>query len=593
MFFVGYLSDKRIDYIEEKLNSHIIKNSNEISYEHENMFAWVRYEIKSNQFSDLIQINEDNMYIIDGFQIIKKKTEFELLDERKIANLINFINRSESNITTCSLKISDDGIILYLTSNLAGPGRIWYTIPTKSTIIFSNDIRLLLKIVDFQPNYSALLSILKYGKIPEPDSISKNIYSIPPATAMYNSPPKIRLKAESFYNYNFTASKSDLINIREILSAIGDFLPKLKPSLLLSGGVDSSLLAHLIPYREMKAFFLQFGDNDSEYPYAEKVAIDANLTFKPYTMNDIDAYETIFEVASAYIQPFSDGSVIPTYYLLNQIQKEYPECNNIIDGTGADACFGFMSSNTALIWKSIDLFPCILRKAVRWIYSKSTVFSTKSSFEYTLRQVSKAADCDIILATITSYPGTQLYTQKHIDLNIRNQINFNNLINRNNDNCFNSRATIADINSYVQKGCMKTHKVGTNPINVLYPYLWLSILVEQGKLKWNIKDYKGIIKYPLKKILEDYKPKEFIYRKKSGFVPPLERWILKDEISNKLVEIIHSLSKPWSNIVSKRQILYSFNKSKRRSSFSIPFINFLWGLIFTELWMRKNIYQDI
>ena len=67
-------------------------------------------------------------------------------------------------------------------------------------------------------------------------------------------------------------------------------------------------------------------------------------------------------------------------------------------------------------------------------------------------------------------------------------------------------------------------------LRIIYPYIWRDILAEQGKIPWEAKINKGIIKWPLKKLLEEFVPKEFIYRKKSGFVPPFVKWLTNNRV---------------------------------------------------------------
>jgi hypothetical protein len=47
-------------------------------------------------------------------------------------------------------------------------------------------------------------------------------------------------------------------------------------------------------------------------------------------------------------------------------------------------------------------------------------------------------------------------------------------------------------------------------INQIFPYTWKNILDEQCKLPKNVKVHNGIIKWPLKKLLEKYMPKDYI-----------------------------------------------------------------------------------
>ncbi len=69
---------------------------------------------------------------------------------------------------------------------------------------------------------------------------------------------------------------------------------------------------------------------------------------------------------------------------------------------------------------------------------------------------------------------------------------------------------------------------------VVYPYIWRDVLIEQGNLPWIAKVHEGVVKWPLKRLLEEFMPSDFIYRPKSGFVPPLVRWLTDPEFNDKV-----------------------------------------------------------
>jgi len=65
-----------------------------------------------------------------------------------------------------------------------------------------------------------------------------------------------------------------------------------------------------------------------------------------------------------------------------------------------------------------------------------------------------------------------------------------------------------------------------------YPFTWKNILDIQCKVPLNTKTFDNHVKWPLKKLLENYMENDFIYRKKSGFSPPLVRWFKNENVYN-------------------------------------------------------------
>ena len=47
-------------------------------------------------------------------------------------------------------------------------------------------------------------------------------------------------------------------------------------------------------------------------------------------------------------------------------------------------------------------------------------------------------------------------------------------------------------------------------IRTIYPYIWRDILTLQGAIPWKAKINSGVVKWPLKRLLEEYMPPEFI-----------------------------------------------------------------------------------
>ena len=111
--------------------------------------------------------------------------------------------------------------------------------------------------------------------------------------------------------------------------------------------------------------------------------------------------------------------------------------------------------------------------------------------------------------------------------------------------------------------------------------------MEQGKLPWNAKVYNGIVKWPLKRLLEEFMPHDFIYRKKSGFVPPFASWLTDKTFNSKTREILFTQGSYVGEIVPSQILdeLLSDALNGRRLRF--PVLNFLWSAIFTEMWIQR------
>lgn len=125
-------------------------------------------------------------------------------------------------------------------------------------------------------------------------------------------------------------------------------------------------------------------------------------------------------------------------------------------------------------------------------------------------------------------------------------------------------------------------------LRIMYPFIWRDILLEQGKMPWGAKVHEGIVKWPLKKLLEDFMPADFIYRKKSGFVPPLVHWLTNREFNSKVHDVVARKDSFASQIIPSRVLNELLSDALSGKKLRFPLLNVLWGAIFTEFWIQEH-----
>lgn len=162
-------------------------------------------------------------------------------------------------------------------------------------------------------------------------------------------------------------------------------------------------------------------------------------------------------------------------------------------------------------------------------------------------------------------------------------------VDKSNRKSFASKSTTMDLVQLVRSFAMKSYGVYPSRIETIYPYLWRDILVEQGRLK--CKKVSGVNKYPLKKLLEQRMPKEFVYRKKSAFAPPTLKYLENPQVLKFFERVIIKEGKFVKNIVPNENLKKTFYLlSKNRCSQQMS--NMIWSIMFTELWLKTN-YDNI
>jgi asparagine synthase (glutamine-hydrolysing) len=528
------------------------------------------------------------------------KTEENLREQIKEKGFPGILEQIVSNVNSIFFNANKGE--LWLASNRAAAGRIYYRYIPRG-LAFSNNFLCLMRMSQLNVNYEAVYAIIKYGAPPDPITISKDIFSIPAGHYSVCSIPRLNISIYPYFRFEFSQKHDgNMETVKNYLLGSARLLGSLKASILLSGGIDSTLYAHLLcenTDNEIRAFYLCFGKNDPQIPFAEKAAAESGCSLEVIEMKDEDAVSSIVEAAEIYTHPFSDYSTIPTYYLMRRIQDRIGD-GILIDGTGGDACFGFGTLLHANKWVRAYNIPLSVKKVLRELYSASGVWKNNYSFVIFFKAFAACCESDIALSPLVLCPESGLFNEGCISkINITKYfMKFLKSITEQGKGTLpfeEAIATVGDIahtcsNIYTAK----TYEVPFDgKIQVVYPYLWRDILVEQGNISWAIKIRNGIVKWPLKSLLEKYMTKDFIYRKKSAFLPPLEHWLMREDVYELLRETLVDRETIIGKVVCQKNLSRLVKQLPRLRNFSLSLFHFLWGTLFTELWLRRNLENNL
>ena len=106
-------------------------------------------------------------------------------------------------------------------------------------------------------------------------------------------------------------------------------------------------------------------------------------------------------------------------------------------------------------------------------------------------------------------------------------------------------------------------------------------------MPWEAKHSRGIAKLPLKASLAGSVGVEMVYRPKSGFVPPLDRWITEDPLRGVLRDVAADLG-PFSQYINERRLQDVVNRATRGQPLSQGEKNLVWVVAFTKLWLDQQ-----
>jgi asparagine synthase (glutamine-hydrolysing) len=496
--------------------------------------------------------------------------------------------------------------LLFLASHRAGSGRIYYH-RLKTGIIFCSDLRLLLKIVPFQVSRMAVYAILKYGSAPEPLTISENVLAVPAAHFLRYDILGGGESVAPYFKYGFAEgglpplpdTDSALAPVRDVLRNTAKFLGQYPTAMLLSGGIDSSLLGCYLNEGKaapLEGFYCSFGSEDPEREFASRIAGRLGVSLQVATMGRSDAMVALDNVVRLTDHPFSDYSSLPIAFLLQFVRHHQRPGAMIIECNGGDDCFGFGYLGEERKFRLKHSFPYFLKKTIVRMLGSSTLWKWEAS-EGALARVAALADVhekSVLNYFLVMAPVNYLGLDRPSSWDDALQ----EMIEKTAASCtqghdalgYEAKTTVRQL-LYVNSArwAAKALSVGESlETRVVYPYIWHDVLIEQGKLPWDAKIHNGIVKWPLRRLLEEFMPRDFIYRKKSGFVPPFARWLTDVEFNDRAGATLLNRNGFVSEVIPRRVLKELLADAREGKRLRFPILNTLWGALFTEAWIREQ-----
>ena len=186
-------------------------------------------------------------------------------------------------------------------------------------------------------------------------------------------------KVNKFENYNQLK-----INLRKILNQSVKLrleTSDVPVATFLSGGIDSSIITYLTSknYKDKKftAYTLSFPE-DSDYDetnYAKEFLKNySNINHEIIAFNEQEVLDNIDIIIHKLGEPFSDASLLPTYFLCKNVNEKV-----ILSGDGADEIFGGYGVYSAINF--INKLPEIFKSLIKFIpYTKNPLNINNSVF---------------------------------------------------------------------------------------------------------------------------------------------------------------------------------------------------------------------
>jgi len=408
--------------------------------------------------------------------------------------------------------------------------------------------------IEVKPNRGSFIEYFQSSKSISfvSESMIDSIKAFPPAmNAIFRTKDKkiIITPYDSFpylnqdvYLSNLKRNEKYLVDkLDEVLNEVvkRHMVADVEVSCLCSGGLDSSLIAAIAKKHNsnVKIYCVDTCDSKtSEIKYARKVARHLRLELGEIKIKKED-FEKLLKKTTYHLEaPLVHPNTVAIYLLFQRIKRE--RIKVVLSGEGADEVFG---GYTPLVQVNI------IHK-IKYFLNKLNI-----NFETKINDSKKLVLLMSFLSSLfNSKKINEFFTYNNLFNNyIEDGIsNYKNKFGNNylkdieskysflkNDSKFSEIFLSKQLREYIVPLLRRADKIGmAHGIEVRIPFLDHELIKFSSNLPMKFKVNFLERKYLLKKVAERYLPKEIVYRKKSGFPLPFEKWYGLTEINSNLKE---------------------------------------------------------
>ena len=434
---------------------------------------------------------------------------------------------------------------LFMARDRMGVKPLFYALLDDGQLIFGSELKVLTTHPGLKREFDpcAIEAYFAYGYVPEPRTIYKQAFKLPPAHTLTLTRGQPLPQPKQYWDIPFQSTAP--ISLED---AQWELVERLRESVkirlmsevplgaFLSGGVDSSAVVAMMaglssePVNTCTIAFQDKAFNESEF--AQQVA-DRFQTNHSVETVDTDDYDLIDTLAALYDEPYADSSAIPTYRVCQLAKKHVTVA---LSGDGGDESlagyrryrwhmneerirravpqsvrgpvFGFLGD----VYPKVDWLPRLFRaKTTFEAIARDSVegyFHGVSIMPDRMRKQLFSASFSQALQGYRAIEVMHEHARRcptDDSLGLIQYLDFKTYL-------------VGDINTKVDRASMAHALEVREPLMDHKLVEWISGLPSSFKLCGK----EG--KYVFKKGLEPYLPRDVLYRPKMGFSVPLASW---------------------------------------------------------------------
>jgi asparagine synthase (glutamine-hydrolysing) len=456
--------------------------------------------------------------------------------------------------------------------------------------LFASELKSLKKLMQLndlavQINQNAIYHFLCFSNIPEPETIYKNVFAVPPAHLLKYQKGKISIS--SYWEHQYLPKKNIVFEEakEKIQRSIEESVKirlraDVKKGLFLSGGWDSSVIALEASKHEqnLQAFTIEypFQTSQNESKIASETADKFGLKHEIISI-DKSPLELLEKSVSTFDQPLADSSALPNLAIAESASKHVKV---MLNGDGGDELFGgyrryFTAKNIqyfAFVKYLNKLIPNSDRRSkLGFLKRISRIAKSSASERYLLYTTDMFQDHDIpsfwnhelensSLSLIKSHFNKDL---SELDQLMHWDRNFN---------------LLSGILVKMDRASMAYSVEARSPLldHQLFE------LMNQFPDSFKISGFSR--KHILKAIYDEKLPKSVTQASKTSFEAPLENW-LKNDFRALTKDLLFNPQAKIYHYVNYTEIMLMMNGVKyqeRNTQYMI------YSLLVLEMWLQEN-----
>ena len=475
---------------------------------------------------------------------------------------------------------------------------------SKTTVAFSSELHSLKAHPSMPTEISpqALHDYLTLQYIPAPETIYKGVNKLPPAFILECSREHPLPRVSQYWKCSYSekaklSHKEASSKLNELLSsAVKDRMMSDVPlGAFLSGGIDSTVITGLMKPNSLmpiQTFSIGFSDAKYDERHFAKIAAEAFGTEHHSKIVNPADFAVLEKLVRHYGEPYSDASMIPTYFLCQFARKNVTVA---LSGDGADELFaGYYRYLVMKYTRIADLLPYKMRNmlataVMKILPSYSEERNNVARLTRILNAVGSSTE-NRYLNLISRFPEKMkrsIYTPEFANFALRNtQRHFDELYSQCTAVNYAEKAMEIDLATYLPGDILTKVDIASmaNSLEVRSPFMDHNLVEFAASLEMKFKQNGNTRKSILKDTYSKLIPKQLQERQKMGFGVPIAQW-LRGEWKEIAKERLLEGSAVKSSYFNRDAVENMINEHiSHTADYSYP----LWSMLVFELWLTNN-----